>query len=140
MKLDLYLAMQSLQMGLRQRNEHLRLTKELLTSLPVIILHFSLFDRPILSMQVRACMRASKEALRQLAPVLASSAATPFHASDDDADDSGEDDCIICLSNSCTGRFDPCGHCVTCSACAQLLLQTKQPCPVCRVPVLSVMS
>ena len=52
--------------------------------------------------------------------------------------------CTLCLENPRDIYFDGCGHCLSCAACADLLLgqhggtrmQTNAPCPVCRQPII----
>ncbi len=86
------------------------------------------------SEQVRERMRIAKETL--LAPVAAAAASMvaaarkPGHEAEDDA-------CVICLDQAADVIFQPCSHCVTCTACAKLVAQRKQPCPMCRTAVSS---
>ena len=41
--------------------------------------------------------------------------------------------CKVCLDNDVNTVFRPCGHLVSCAACAaQLLMQSSPLCPVCR--------
>lgn len=95
----------------------------------------------ILAEQVRERMRMSKEALQKLGPIAAAIAPAaaivkPAAAMKPLEDD--DDACIICLDQLSTVVFSPCNHRVTCGACAKLVLKAKQPCPLCRGPVVSV--
>ncbi|KAK9864655.1 hypothetical protein WJX84_002810 [Apatococcus fuscideae] len=96
---------------------------------------------PAKLMQVRERMRMSKEALQKLGPIAAAIAPAaaivkPAAAMKPLEDD--DDACIICLDQLSTVVFSPCNHRVTCGACAKLVLKAKQPCPLCRGPVVSV--
>ncbi len=91
----------------------------------------------MLSPQVRERMRTAKDTLQKLTPAAAAAkvAATPAAQP---ADETEDDACIICLDVTASVTFQPCSHCVTCPACAQLVVQRNQPCPLCRTPVSSI--
>jgi len=42
------------------------------------------------------------------------------------------EDCVICLDEKCNTIIMPCGHLTVCKGCAKSLHQKKQPCPICR--------
>lgn len=94
-------------------------------------------------------MQSAKEILQKLAPVAEASlqAAAIIQAAAACSTAAGEqsyaahDDnnaCIVCLDCPVTVIFNPCGHCVTCAGCAELLVKAKQPCPLCRGPAVAV--
>ena len=78
-------------------------------------------------------MRASKVTLQKLGPaaVSAEQAVSVMQPGpkEEEEDDNG---CIICLDQPSSVTFHPCRHSVTCSACAQLVMAARQPCPLCR--------
>ena len=80
-------------------------------------------------------MRGSKEALQKLAPI--ASAAAELVAAIQPADEADDEACVVCMDQPASILFHPCSHCVTCPACASLIAQRKQPCPLCRTPVAS---
>jgi hypothetical protein len=45
--------------------------------------------------------------------------------------------CLVCESNAREVMFVACGHLLLCDGCAARLLERRDPCPVCRVPVLA---
>ena len=87
--------------------------------------------------QVRERMRTAKETLQKLTPAAAAAKAVAA-AAPQPADETDDDVCIICLDLTASITFHPCSHCVTCPACAKLVVQRKQPCPLCRTPVSSI--
>jgi hypothetical protein len=46
--------------------------------------------------------------------------------------------CVICLTNERVIAFQ-CGHRKTCASCSLELVQTKKPCPMCRVEISSIL-
>ena len=78
-------------------------------------------------------MRTLKETLQKLTPIAA--AAAKAVAASQPADEADDDACIICMDQPASVVFEPCSHCVTCPACAKLVEQRQQPCPLCRTPV-----
>lgn len=90
--------------------------------------------------QVRQRMHTAVEALQGLDPTnaaepLDSTTLQPAHADDLDDDDNT---CIICLDQPASAVFNPCSHRVTCAACAQLVIDARQPCPLCRGSLVSI--
>lgn len=101
--------------------------------------------------QGRSQMQTAKEVLQKLAPAAeaASQAAAKeqapaaslaavggqLHAEGMHDDDNS---CIVWLDQPSGVGFSPCGHCVTCAPCAELLVNAKQPCPLCRGPAVVV--
>ena len=85
---------------------------------------------------MRQQMRTSKETLQKLTPIAA--AAASHLAASQPVDEADDDACVICMDQSTSVVFQPCSHCVTCPACAKLVELRKQPCPLCRTPVLSM--
>ena len=81
-------------------------------------------------------MRIAKETL--LAPVAAAAAASKAAATSQPAELADEDACVFCLDKPASIIFHPCNHQVMCPACAKLIVQRKQPCPMCRTPVSSM--
>ncbi len=79
-------------------------------------------------------MRGSKDTLQRLAPIVAAIGASQSPGERDD------NACIICLDQPASVLFRPCSHRVTCPACARLVMQWKQGCPLCRSPAQSVMT
>ncbi len=94
-------------------------------------------DEAVMRMQVREQMRTSKETLQKLTPLAAAAAKAVAAAGGQPADEADDDACIICLDQPASVTFHPCSHCVTCPACAKLVAQRDQPCPLCRSPVSS---
>ena len=41
-------------------------------------------------------------------------------------------DCVICLSDPVNTIVKPCNHACICEQCANELLKSKTPCPICR--------
>ena len=82
-------------------------------------------------------MQAAKAALQTLGLENAAAQAV-HHALHKDADNDGT--CIICLDDQACVVFSPCSHCVTCTACAALVVKAKQPCPLCRSSAVSIVS
>ncbi len=80
-------------------------------------------------LKVRQRMRTSKDALQKLTPGAA--AASIAIAVSQPADEAEDDTCIICLDLPASMMFQPCSHCVTCPACAKLVMQAQQTCPMC---------
>lgn len=88
-------------------------------------------------------MQLAKEALLKLRsrgtsapeaiPTVLSAAAAAAAADDDD-----DGVCIVCLDSPASVTFDPCNHCATCAGCAELVMKAKQPCPLCRTPVIGL--
>eukprot|EP01113_Clastostelium_recurvatum_P014315 TRINITY_DN17772_c0_g1_i1.p1 TRINITY_DN17772_c0_g1~~TRINITY_DN17772_c0_g1_i1.p1 ORF type:complete len:166 (-),score=34.59 TRINITY_DN17772_c0_g1_i1:158-655(-) len=62
-----------------------------------------------------------------------------LHASapPDDVDDS--EACVVCVEREKNTALIPCGHRAFCAECAQLLLSKKSVCPLCRLPIQSVL-
>lgn len=95
-----------------------------------------------MALQVREQMHAAKDALQRLGPAKSTNsqpaAAVQLVSMEaaDDLDDSSV--CIICLDEPADMIFQPCSHCITCAACADLVMKAQKTCPVCRSPVLSV--
>ena len=56
-------------------------------------------------------------------------------ASPEDTDDNSK--CIICMEQpkNATVIHGDTGHCCCCYACAQVLKQRGDPCPICRAPI-----
>ncbi len=46
--------------------------------------------------------------------------------------DSGDTDCVVCLSSPKTVMFAQCGHFACCRVCAEQIEATTKTCPVCR--------
>ena len=46
--------------------------------------------------------------------------------------DSADMECVVCWAEDACICFQPCGHLVTCSGCAQPILEQGLPCPMCR--------
>ena len=92
--------------------------------------------------QVREQMRMSKEALQKLGPsaAVAAQAANTEQISGEDPLEEDDNACIICLDKLSAITFHPCGHCVTCAACAMMVTNAKQPCPLYGSPVTSLHS
>ncbi len=88
--------------------------------------------------QVRERMQTSKETLQKLTPLAAAAAKAVAVAASQPAGETDDDVCIICLDQPASVTFNPCSHCVTCPACAKLVAQRNQPCPLCRTPVSSI--
>ena len=44
--------------------------------------------------------------------------------------------CIVCMERAAVVMFKPCGHMLTCQACASACLQRRAECPMCRSKVL----
>ena len=97
--------------------------------------HYPRFNELLLSMTGTAVNATSKEMAQKLTPI-AAAAARAVEASQP-ADEADDDACIICMDQPASVVFHPCNHCVTCPACAKLVEQRKQSCPLCRTPVLS---
>ena len=88
----------------------------------------------IARLQVQMRMRLAKKTVQKLAFALAAAS----HAAPDEQLAQDEDIvCIVCLDQPLNVVFHPCSQCVTCSACARLVLQAQQPCPLCRSPIAS---
>lgn len=51
------------------------------------------------------------------------------HKPQDDPDD--DTDCVVCMDNVKNTVFVPCGHCLCCTACAEVVLRKNGTCPVC---------
>lgn len=84
-------------------------------------------------------MRASRDTLQKLGPS-ATAAALAVSSKRQAVGDEEDNTCIICLDQAISITFRPYGHSVTCSACAALLTKAKQPCPLCRSPVVTAHS
>ncbi len=46
--------------------------------------------------------------------------------------------CCVCLDHPATSAFVPCGHMVTCDACA-LEMEEDGQCPICRGPIAMIL-
>jgi E3 ubiquitin-protein ligase MGRN1 len=58
---------------------------------------------------------------------------------------SGTDDdfsahCVVCLTNRKNTTVLPCRHFCMCDECAKLLLKRTRTCPMCRLPISSVLN
>ena len=49
-------------------------------------------------------------------------------------------ECLLCLDAPRTTILEPCRHAVACADCAREYCTVNQPCPVCRQPIVSVVS
>ncbi|KAK9819040.1 hypothetical protein WJX74_009677 [Apatococcus lobatus] len=97
-------------------------------------------DKRAAHAEVCSRMHAARGALQRLGPAHAAVTCVPEarqSAGDNDPDD--DNTCIICLDQPACVAFKPCSHCVTCTACAELVVQAKQPCPLCRSSAVSIM-
>ena len=91
--------------------------------------------------QVRERMQLAQEALHRLrlqgtsapqaAPTMHLPAAAAAAATVDD-----DETCIACLDWPACVTLTPCNYCTTCTSCAELVMKAKQPCPLCRTPVI----
>lgn len=79
-----------------------------------------------------------KETLQMLAPAVAAASQAASGMQPAQAEQDEDAVCIICLDQPSNVVFQPCSHCVTCEACAQLVVQARQPCPLCRGPSVSI--
>ncbi len=96
------------------------------------------YGEAVMYPQVRERMRTSKETLQKLTPLAAAAVEAGAGAGSQPANGPDDDDCIICLDQPASVTFHPCSHCVTCPACAKLVAQRNQPCPLCRSPLSSI--
>lgn len=48
-------------------------------------------------------------------------------------------DCVVCLSNRKNTTVLPCRHFCMCNECAKALLKRSRTCPMCRLPITSVL-
>ena len=49
-------------------------------------------------------------------------------------------ECLICMDAPRAAVLEPCRHAVACAACTRQLVESRAPCPVCRMPVQAVES
>lgn len=48
-------------------------------------------------------------------------------------------DCVVCLTNRKNTTVLPCRHFCMCNECAKALLRRTRTCPMCRLPISSVL-
>jgi hypothetical protein len=54
--------------------------------------------------------------------------------------DEAETECVVCMDETRSHAFVPCGHRCVCEECSGVLMATAQPrCPVCRAPAMATM-
>lgn len=88
-------------------------------------------------LQVRDFICIAKEAVQNMG----SNAATIAQAVSQEVPDVAEEEdnsCVICLDRPSTVTLWPCSHNVTCGVCANMVMDAKQACPLCRSPVISI--
>lgn len=98
------------------------------------------YNHSLACMQVRERMRTAKDTLQKLNQVTIKPAPM-FAAMELAAENNNLDDdraCAVCLERAAAIVFNPCLHCVTCAMCAKLVIEANQPCPICRIPVVSI--
>jgi hypothetical protein len=49
------------------------------------------------------------------------------------------DQCMICWDEKPDSAFVPCGHAMSCFACAEAIQSMNKPCPMCRGPIQSIL-
>lgn len=87
-------------------------------------------------LQVRDFIRIAKEAVQNTGPSTATIAQAlslelPEVAEEED------NSCVTCLDRPSTVTLWPCSHKVTCGVCANMVMDAKQECPLCRTSVIS---
>jgi hypothetical protein len=55
-------------------------------------------------------------------------------------DDDFSANCVVCLNNRKNTTVLPCRHFCMCDECAKLLLRRTRTCPMCRLPISSVLN
>lgn len=61
---------------------------------------------------------------------------TPFGVREQPSfDEYDETDCVVCMDDVRCTIFVPCGHCLCCQSCAEIVVQKYKHCPVCSTPV-----
>ena len=69
---------------------------------------------------------------------IAAAAATRYATEQSPALESSVRECILCFDAEASHILAPCGHKCVCGSCACLLTESHSPCPLCRLPILSV--
>jgi hypothetical protein len=100
----------------------------------------------------KACQRAHWKQhkhfckqFKQHAPSASATQALDQHetkASEPEEQDESASECVVCLDNTKTHAFVPCGHRCACNACAEaifVLESENRNCPVCRQPATGIM-
>lgn len=49
------------------------------------------------------------------------------------------EECVVCLETAPAAVFAPCRHRCTCAPCSELVSKSRQPCPLCRTPIVDVL-